>query len=64
MRQAEPFALFPTAEEQGAHRCSLSDADGGNWGADVRHGVVDCEACGDGAAGGVYVEGYGFFRRV
>ena len=37
----------------------MSDADGGHRRSDVGHCVVDCEARGDGAAGGVYVEGYG-----
>ena len=38
----------------------MADADGGDGGGDVGHGVVDGEAGGDGAAGGVYVERDGF----
>lgn len=46
-------------EEEGAHGGGLADAEGGDGGADVLHGVVDGEAGGDGAAGGVDVEGEG-----
>lgn len=60
MREAEPLSCLAASEEEGAHRGGLADADGGNGGADVGHGVVDCEARGDGAAGGVDVEGYRF----
>jgi hypothetical protein len=42
----------------------LANANGRDRGADVRHGVVDCEAGGNGSARRVYVEGYGFFWGV
>jgi len=42
----------------------LADASGGDGGGDVGHCVVDGEASGDGAAGGVDVEVYGFFGGV
>ena len=57
MRQTIPIPLTPPTEQQAPHGRSLAEADGGDGGADVLHGVVDCEAGGDGAAGGVDVEG-------
>ena len=64
MRQTEPFARSASAEEKGAHGGGLADTSGSDGGGDVGHGVVDGEAGGDGAARGVDIEVYGFFRGV
>lgn len=42
----------------------MPDAGGGYGRGDVGHGVIDGETGGDGAAGGVDVEVYGFFGGV
>ena len=42
----------------------MAHAGSGDGGRDVGHGIVDGEASGDGATGGVDVEAYGFFRGV
>lgn len=60
MGEGVSFPLCAAAEEQRAHGGGLPDADGCYGGRDVGHCVVDCEAGGDGAAGGVDVEGDGF----
>ena len=62
--QAEALSRGAAAEEQGAHGGGLADAGGGDGGGDVGHSVVDGEASGDGAAGGVDVEVDGFFGGV
>ncbi len=42
----------------------MTEADGADLGRDVLAGIVDCETRGDAAAGGVDVEGNGFFGAV
>ena len=64
MRQAESLPRRAAAEQQRAHGGGLADAGGGDGGGDVGHCVVDGEAGGDRAAGGVDVKVYGFFRGV
>lgn len=39
--EAVALACCTTAEQQGAHGSGLADADGGDGGANVGHGVVD-----------------------
>lgn len=56
MRQGIALPLCASGEQERAHARSLADADCRDGRADVLHGIVDGEACGDGAAGGVDVE--------
>ncbi|KAI4148943.1 MAG: hypothetical protein LQ340_004860 [Diploschistes diacapsis] len=62
--QAVSLARLSAGQQQAAHAGGLADADGADGRGDVGHRVVDGEARGDGAAGGVDVEGYGLVRRV
>lgn len=64
MRQAEPLARVSTTEEQRTHRGGLAHADRAHGGGDVSHCVVDGEAGGHGASGGVDVEVDGLLRVV
>lgn len=59
--QGAALAEGTRGEEEGAHGGGLADAEGADGGADVLHGVVDGEAGGDDAAGGidVHVDGLG-----
>lgn len=59
--QGAALAGGTRSEEEGAHGGGLADAEGADGGADVLHGVVDGEAGGDDAAGGidVHVDGLG-----
>lgn len=45
--QAVTLAGLAAAEEQGAHRSGLSDADGRDFGFDICHRVVDGQSCGE-----------------
>jgi hypothetical protein len=60
VRQHVPLPGSASAQQQTPHAGGLAEADCGDRGADVLHCVVDGEARGDAAAGGVYVEGDGF----
>ena len=53
----EAFAFGGTGEEDGAHAGSHAGDDDTYGGGDELDGVVDGHACGDGASGGVDVEG-------
>ena len=60
--EGEAFALGAAAEEHRAHACRLADAVGVHVAGHELHGVVDGEAGGDAAAGGIDVEMHLFFR--
>lgn len=62
MRQAESLSGGASTEQERAHGSRLSEADGGDGSGNVLHCVVDGEARGHGAAGGVDVEGDGLLR--
>ena len=64
MRQRIALLGRAAAEQERAHGGGLADADGGDGGGDVGHGVVNGEAGGDGAARAVDVEAYGLFGGV
>jgi hypothetical protein len=54
--QHPPLTSRAGGEQERGHGCGLADAERGDRGADVLHGVVDGEASGDDAPGGVDVE--------
>lgn len=64
MRQTVSVPLLPTAQQQRTHRRCLPDTHRVHRRVDVGHGIIDCEAGRDRAAGRVDVQRYRLRGRV
>ena len=62
VRQRYALALCSGGEEKSAHRRGHADADGGDIGLDILHGIIYRKTGGNAAAGAVDIELYVFIR--